>query len=312
MAVTRLCPVATHRVVDVTARAKLLEPLVEMVSACVCLAALLPLCAGLQVVVPGRRAVHSWALAPRPRALIHTTAKGSAELQPATTHSQAQQRPALRTMARTVGTFSLSLLLPAVALASAASGEHLHLGQKVALFFKKSGLPDWAVLALISATPAIELRGGVPVGNWLGLSPLLTFAICIVGNMAPILPMLLALRSDYVKKIMAPLLKRAEKKLAALPTGQSRTLALALFVGVPAPGTGAWTGAIIAYLLDMPLTTAMSAILAGVVLAGVIMTILTLAGKAGALVALGVLVVGGIGAIMNADSSAEGDEPAAD
>ena len=213
-------------------------------------------------------------------------------------------------MARTVGTFSLSLLIPAMALAaSAATGEHLHLGQKVALFFKKSGLPDWAVLALISATPAIELRGGVPVGSWLGLSPLLTFTICILGNMAPILPMLLALRSDAVKKIAKPLLKRAEKKLAALPTGQSRTLALALFVGVPAPGTGAWTGAIIAYLLDMPLTTAMSAILAGVILAAVIMTILTLAGKAGALVALGVLVVGGVGAIMNAKG--EGDEPAA-
>ena len=77
----------------------------------------------------------------------------------------------------------------------------------------------------------------------------------------------------------APLLKRAESKLAALPSGQSRSLALALFVGVPAPGTGAWTGAIIASLLDMPLQEAMGSILAGVVLAGGIMTVLTLAGK---------------------------------
>ena len=202
---------------------------------------------------------------------------------------------------KTASVFSLSLLMPAIALASGAGAEHLHLGQKVALFFQKSGLPDWAVLALISATPAIELRGGVPVGNWMGLSPAATFTICVLGNMLPIAPMLLALRSSLFKKLAAPLLTRAEKKLAGLPTGQSRTLALALFVGVPAPGTGAWTGAIIAYLLDMPLGTAMASIFAGVVIAGVIMTILTLAGKLGALIALGVLLVGGIGAIVKSE-----------
>jgi len=213
-----------------------------------------------------------------------------------------------RTLLRTGLAYSLSLLLPAIALASGgAAGEHLHLGQKVALFFQKFGLPDWITLMLISMTPAIELRGGVPVGNWMGLSPATTFAICAVGNMLPIAPMLLALRSSFFKKLAAPLLKRAEKKLAGLPTGQSRTLALALFVGVPAPGTGAWTGAIIAYLLDMPFATAMASIFAGVVLAGAIMTILTLAGKAGALVALGVLVAGGVGAIMSAAKSEGGE-----
>jgi uncharacterized membrane protein len=101
------------------------------------------------------------------------------------------------------------------------------------------------------------------------------------------------------QKLAKPLLSRAEKKLAGLPKGQSRTLALALFVGVPAPGTGAWTGAIIAYLLDMPLGTAMASIFAGVLLAGAIMTVLTVMGKAGALVALGVLLAGGIGAILS-------------
>ena len=94
---------------------------------------------------------------------------------------------------------TLTLLLPAAALATGGAGDHLHLGQKVALFFQRSGLPDWAVLMLISATPAIELRGGVPVGNWMGLSPAVTFAICILGNMLPIAPMLLALRSAFFK-----------------------------------------------------------------------------------------------------------------
>lgn len=194
---------------------------------------------------------------------------------------------------------SAVVLTPALAFAS-ATGEHLHLGQKLALFFKGTGLPDWAILVLISTLPAVELRGGVPVGAWMGLNPLSTFIICVVGNMLPIAPTLLALRSDAVKKVAAPLLERANKKLAKLPSGQSRTLALALFVGIPAPGTGAWTGAIIAYLLGMPFGTAMGAILAGVLLAGAIMTILTMAGKAGALAALAALCAFGGGAILSA------------
>jgi len=216
---------------------------------------------------------------------------------------------ALRVAAKVGKTFALSLLLPAVALAvDAATGEHLHLGQKVALYFRRFNLPDWAVLCLISATPAIELRGGVPVGNWLGLSPWTTLVICVLGNMAPIAPMLLALRSSFFKKLAKPLLDRAEKKLAGLPSGQSRTLALTLFVGVPAPGTGAWTGAIIAYLLDMPFATAMSSIFAGVLLAGAIMTTLTLAGKTGALIALAALCLAGGGAIMSAASNEKADD----
>ena len=218
-------------------------------------------------------------------------------------------QPKLRTLAKAgAALLALSLCAPSLALAATAAGEHLHTGQKVALFFQKSGLPNWAVLMLISATPAIELRGGVPVGNWMGISPATTFLICAVGNMAPIAPMLLALRSAFFKKLAAPLLARAEKKLAGLPTGQSRTLALALFVGIPAPGTGAWTGAIIAYLLDMDFATAMGSIFAGVVVAGAIMTTLTLAGKAGALVALAALLAAGAGAIMSSLSKEGGDD----
>jgi uncharacterized membrane protein len=73
---------------------------------------------------------------------------------------------------------------------------------------------------------------------------------------------------------------------------------------------GAWTGAIIAYLLDMPFGTAMGAILAGVVLAGGIMTVLTLAGKAGALAALAVLCAGFGGAIWSSWTKEKADPPA--
>jgi hypothetical protein len=87
----------------------------------------------------------------------------------------------------------------ALAASAAATGEHLHLGQKIALFFQQTGLPNWAVLMLISAVPAVELRGGVPVGNWMGISAWATFAICVVGNMVPLVPFFLALRSAAVK-----------------------------------------------------------------------------------------------------------------
>jgi len=237
------------------------------------------------------------------RATPLLSAKASAELPALSSPARFAALPAL--VAGSV------VAMPALALASAgAAGEHLHLGQKIALFLKGTGLPNWAILVLVSMLPAVELRGGVPVGNWLGLSPVATFMICVAGNMLPIAPTLLALRSDFVKKLAAPLLKRAESKLKGLPSGQSRTLALALFVGVPAPGTGAWTGAIIAYLLDMPFGTAMASIFAGVILAGVIMTILTLAGKTGALFALAALCVAGFGAISTSLSKETADAPA--
>ena len=109
----------------------------------------------------------------------------------------------------------------------------------------------------------------------------------------------LFLAPSCAQKVLKPLLDRAEHKLAGLPKGQSRWLALTLFVGVPAPGTGGWTGVIIAYLLNMSFGEAMSSVVCGVMLAGAIMTILTLAGKVGALIALGALIVAGVGAILS-------------
>ena len=253
--------------------------------------------------VPSRLPTAALRLTPARRAPVPSICAASSPRLDAL-HSEAQPIARVvgggRRRAR-LGTLAAALLLaPSLALASSSATEHLHLGQKIALYFQGFGLPDWAVLMLISATPAVELRGGVPVGNWMGLSPAITFAICVVGKMLPIAPVLLGLRSPAVKKLAKPLLDRAEKKLEALPKGQARTRALALFVGVPAPGTGAWTGAIIAYLLDMDFKIAMGAILTGVLLAGGIMTVLTLAGRAGALIALGALCVFGASSILAA------------
>mmetsp|Transcript_10691 Transcript_10691/g.22576 ORF Transcript_10691/g.22576 Transcript_10691/m.22576 type:complete len:605 (+) Transcript_10691:44-1858(+) len=180
---------------------------------------------------------------------------------------------------------------PAFAAKKAAvdTVEHLHTGQKIANFFINFGLPKWAVLSTISAMPVVELRGAIPVGVWMGLPITQVLPICILGNMVPIVPLLFLLKNPTLKKLMGPILKRAEKKSSALG-GDKQWVSLAAFVGIPLPGTGAWTGAMGAFLLGMPTPLALSAIFAGVVSAGCIMTAITLAGKTGGLVALSVLL----------------------
>ena len=142
---------------------------------------------------------------------------------------------------------------PAAAAAKAVEDEvHLHVGQKVANFFRQGGLPDWATLMTISAMPVVELRGGVPVGIWMGMPIAKVFGLCVAGNMIPIPVILLALRSSFVQKLAKPVLDRAREKAAKFGDEKSQALALTLFVGIPLPGTGAWTGAMGAFLLGMP------------------------------------------------------------
>jgi uncharacterized membrane protein len=184
-------------------------------------------------------------------------------------------------------------VLPVSAKAAVIVQEHLHTGQKIANFFRSFGIPDLGVLTIISALPVVELRGAIPVGIWMGLPISMVFPVCVLGNMIPILPILLLLRNEGLKKLMSPILKRAETKTAELGIGskEKQWASLAAFVGIPLPGTGAWTGAMGAFLLDMPLISAFTSIFAGVVAAGVIMSAITLAGKKGGIAALAALFV---------------------
>ena len=125
----------------------------------------------------------------------------------------------------------------------------------------------------------------------MGLPLTTVLPVCIVGNMLPILPILLLLKNESLKKLFKPILDNAEKKTKELGIGSTERqwASLAAFVGIPLPGTGAWTGAMGAFLLGMPLALALSSIFAGVVAAGGIMSAITLAGKKGGLAALAVL-----------------------
>ena len=144
------------------------------------------------------------------------------------------------------------------------------------------------ILALISAMPVLELRGAIPVGAWLGLPIKTVFPVAVLGNMLPIFPLLAILQSEPMQKLFAPLLARAKSKFGDVEDAKKWS-ALAFFVGIPLPGTGAWTGALASFALGMSPSSSISAIFAGVVSAGAIMSSLTLAGKKGGVGALAFL-----------------------
>ncbi len=181
------------------------------------------------------------------------------------------------------------------------------LRERVAQRLRDRGWPDALIIAAISATPVIELRGAVPVGinvlrrPWWGVLPM-----AIVGNMLPVPFILLWLgplsrglmRFRAGRRFFDWLFARTRRKTAGIE--KYETLGLAVFVAIPLPATGAWTGAIAAFLLGVRFHHALGSILLGVLVAGVIMTVLSLLGWFGAAVAGAALLVLAIGALARA------------
>ena len=186
--------------------------------------------------------------------------------------------------------FPLTNSPPPTLLLPPSNPTNTHTTQKLATFFQvRTKLPPLGILFLISAMPIVELRGAVPVGVWMGVPIQKVFVTCVLGNMAPIIPLLFLLKNERVKTLMKPILDKAATKTTSITKSDKKWTALAAFVGIPLPGTGAWTGAMVAFLLNMPLTSSISSIFCGVVSAGIIMSSITLAGKAGG-VAVGVVL----------------------
>ncbi len=142
--------------------------------------------------------------------------------------------------------------------------------------FLKASKELWAFL--ISMVPVIELRGALPVALASGVSLPLSIFLTVLGNMLPIPFILLFIRPlfKYFKKLGAlrnfiqRLEERAFKKSEKV--SKNNFWGLVIFVAIPLPGTGAWTGALIAALLDMRLKYALPAIFVGVLLASVIVS----------------------------------------
>lgn len=134
---------------------------------------------------------------------------------------------------------------------------------------------------LISMVPVLELRGAIPIGVAGGLPPLAAMLIAILGNLAPV-PFLLVftrrvfnwLKTKGRVRLLVERLERRAAKKSRLVLNYA-WLGLCILVAIPLPGTGAWTGALVAALMNMRLKRAMPAIALGVVIAGLIVTCLT-------------------------------------
>ena len=146
-------------------------------------------------------------------------------------------------------------------------------------------LPKEAVVLLLAALPISELRGAIPAGFAFGFSPLKSFYIAFIGNVIPVIPLLLFLKpvSEFLRKM--PVLSKffnwlfERTKRRADLVEKYEFLGLMLFVAIPLPITGAWTGCVAATLFKIRLRYAILAITLGVCIAAVIVTSVFFLGK---------------------------------
>ncbi len=143
-------------------------------------------------------------------------------------------------------------------------------------------LKEAIITFLMAMVPVIELRGAIPYGVLAGLSVHTAFIIAVIGNLVPI-PFLvvftrkvfewLRTKSFRLDSFVRRMEEKADKKKDIVL--KYEFLGLMILVAIPLPGTGAWTGALVAAMLDMRLKRAMPAIIAGVIIAGIIVTTVT-------------------------------------
>ena len=142
---------------------------------------------------------------------------------------------------------------------------------------------------LVSMIPLIELRGGVPIAVGLGLPYWEALLVCVIGNMLPVPLIYFFARKvllwgrdkKYIGKFFSYCIEKGEhggQKLRARAGRNGLFLALFLFVGIPIPGTGAWTGTLAASFLNMGIKSTSVEVSLGVVTAGIIMGIISMTG----------------------------------
>lgn len=137
------------------------------------------------------------------------------------------------------------------------------------------------IVFIISMFPILELRGGLIAASLLNMNPVTSFIICFIGNLIPI-PFILWFITplfDKLKKTkrLSKLVNKIESKANAKKEQIEKRefWGLLLFVGIPLPGTGAWTGSLIASMVGMNKKKSLLAAILGVTLAGIIMMILS-------------------------------------
>ena len=154
--------------------------------------------------------------------------------------------------------------------------------EAIANFFQDTVGEELCVF-FCSMLPIIELRGAIPLGATLGLPWWQTFLIAVVGNMLPVPIILLFVKSvltwmgkcriKFFNKIANKMFEKAEKNRAKIE--KYAFWGLTLFVAIPLPATGAWTGTLVAALFDMKFWKSLLAAFIGVLIAGVVMTLIS-------------------------------------
>ena len=150
-------------------------------------------------------------------------------------------------------------------------------------------LQKYLLIFLVSMVPLIELRGGVPIAVGMGLSYFPSLIVCVIGNMLPVPIIYLFARKvlergrdkKFVGKFFSYCNEKGEhggQRLSQRAGKGGLFIALMLFVGIPLPGTGAWTGTLAASFLNMGRKSTSLAVSLGVILAGIIMGIVSLTG----------------------------------
>lgn len=141
---------------------------------------------------------------------------------------------------------------------------------------------EFTLTMLVSMIPVVELRGGIPFGVAAGLPVWAAFLAAMIGNLIPVPFIIVYIRRIFQwtrKKLpkLNRLVDALERKahLKGRRVSKYKYLGLAIFVAIPLPGTGAWTGSMAAAFLDMPLRRALPSVIAGVVTAGLAISILT-------------------------------------
>ena len=150
-------------------------------------------------------------------------------------------------------------------------------------------LKKYLLCFLVSMVPLIELRGGVPIAVGMGLDYWTALVVCAIGNMLPVPIIYFFARKvllwgrdkKYIGKFFTLCIEKGEKggrKLKARAGRGGLFVALMLFVGIPLPGTGAWTGTLAASFLNMGIKSTSLAVCLGVILAGFIMGVVSMTG----------------------------------
>ena len=150
-------------------------------------------------------------------------------------------------------------------------------------FISDMGVGKVLTTFLVSMLPVVELRGAIPIGAGLGLPVWQAAVISMIGNLLPV-PFIIAFvrtvmdwlrqRSDRARRFVAWLEKKGTGKRADR-VRQAKFWGLLLFVAIPLPGTGAWTGALVAVLLNMRMKNSLPPIILGVLTAGLLVSLAT-------------------------------------